>query len=612
MKKYEGTYTVALVGNPNVGKSTVFNSFTGLHQHTGNWSGKTVETAGGEYIYHNSLFKVQDLPGTYSMTPNSAEEEVTCDYIKAKEYDVLVIILDASCLERNIRFASQILQSCGKAVVCVNLVDEATKKGIEIDFEKLSAYLEVPVVASAARSGKGLKELKAEIEKTACETEPTNRTVVRNSETFARIVCNACCKHCKGSTDELDRKLDNLLISKKTGVPIMLLILAGIFWLTIVGANYPSQALSSLFVVLGEKLRALLVLLNCPSIIISAVMDGIYNTLTWIIAVMLPPMAIFFPLFTLMEDCGYLPRIAFNMDTYMKRAGAHGKQSLTIAMGFGCNACGVTGCRIIDSKRERLIAIITNSLVPCNGRFPILTSIISIFFLGTLSGAAATVLEAGVLLLLIILSIFITLVCSKFLSKTLLKGEPSSFILELPPYRKPQIGKVIVRSIFDRTLFVLFRAIIVAAPAGLFIWILANVNVGDCSVLSYCTEFLDPLGKVLGIDGAIVMAFLLGLPANEVVLPIILMIYLSQSSLTEVPNLIELKNILTANGWTLTTAICTLIFVLFHFPCSTTLITIYKETKSIKWTAVSFVLPLITGTIICLIINLISTLIQCL
>ena len=607
MKSIEKHYTIALAGNPNVGKSTVFNSLTGLHQHTGNWPGKTVENTQGEYSFSNARYIIQDLPGTYSLTPNSAEEEVTCDYIKSDSYDALVIILDASCIERNIRFAVQVLEYVSsKVIICVNLIDEAKKKGIDIDCSKMSEYLGVPVIPTAARSGKGMKELKLEIERIANESTPSDNSSDINYKEMCEKLYKECCHFKKESTDSFDRRLDRLLISKKVGIPIMLIILAGIFWITIIGANYPSELLSEMFKRLGEMIKNTLVSLNCPSAVVSALIDGIYTTLTWIIAVMLPPMAIFFPLFTLMEDSGYLPRIAFNLDSYFRKANAHGKQSLTIAMGFGCNACGVTGCRIIDSPRERLVATITNSLVPCNGRFPTLIAIISMFFVGTLSGAAASFVETTVLLLLIVLSVAVTLYCSKFLSKTILRGVPSSFVLELPPYRRPQIGKVIVRSIFDRTLFVLFRAVIIAAPAGLLIWILANVHIGDVSILSCCTEFLDPFARIIGLDGAILMAFILGFPANEVVLPIMLMIYMSSGAISELPNLIELKQILLQNGWTLTTAICTLVFVLFHFPCSTTCITIYKETKSMKWTLVSLILPLVVGIVMCFCINLCS------
>ena len=605
MRGYKKIYNIALAGNPNVGKSTVFNSFTGLHQHTGNWPGKTVENTQGEYVYNDIKYLIQDLPGTYSLTPNSAEEEVTCDYIKSAEYDALVIILDASCIERNINFAVQILTYVNhNVIICLNLIDEAHKKGISINCEKMSELLGVPIVTAAARNGVGIKALKDAIEHTVLNKHEQSERKTLFDKDYANKVYKDCCTLSKKNTDKKDRKIDKYLISKTYGILLMLLILAGVFWITIVGANYPSELLSKMFVYLGEQLKLLLVKINCPEMIISALVDGVYTTLTWIISVMLPPMAIFFPLFTIMEDSGYLPRIAFNLDSAFQKSNAHGKQSLTMAMGFGCNACGVTGCRIIDSPRERLIAIITNSLVPCNGRFPMLIAIISMFFLGAYNGMSAAIIESGLLLVMIVLSVIVTLLASKFLSKTLLKGIPSSFVLELPPYRRPQIGKVIVRSIFDRTLFVLFRAVIVAAPAGLLIWILANVNIGNQSVLLYCTEFLDPIARFIGLDGAILMAFLLGLPANEIVLPIILMIYMSNGTLSELPNLVQLREILSANGWTITTAICTLVFVMFHFPCSTTCLTIFKETKSIKWTAVSFLLPLCIGVVLCFLINL--------
>lgn len=604
MKEYQKTYNIALAGNPNVGKSTVFNSFTGLHQHTGNWPGKTVENTQGEYSHNHIRYIIQDLPGTYSLTPNSAEEEVTCEYIKSAEYDALVIVLDASCIERNINFAVQILKCVNnKVIVCLNLIDEAKKKGIAIDKEKMSELLGVPVITAAARSGIGIEELKNEIERTVLNDNKQCCNKDIYNKKYSEKVYNECCKLINSNTDSFDRKIDKYLISKSFGIPLMLLILAGVFWITIVGANYPSDWLSKMFGYFGDKLKALLINLNCPDIINSALIDGVYTTLTWIISVMLPPMAIFFPLFTIMEDSGYLPRIAFNLDSAFKKANAHGKQSLTMAMGFGCNACGVTGCRIIDSPRERLIATLTNSLVPCNGRFPMLIAIISMFFLGTYKGAYASLIESGILLLLIVLSVVVTLLASKFLSKTFLKGIPSSFVLELPPYRKPQIGKVIVRSILDRTLFVLFRAIIIAAPAGLFIWILANVTIGDKSILIYCTEFLNPIANIIGLDGAILMAFILGFPANEIVLPIILMIYMSSGTLSELPNVVQLREILIENGWTLTTAICTLMFAMFHFPCSTTCLTVFKETKSKMWTLLSFLLPLCIGVIICLVIN---------
>ena len=604
MKECKSEYNVALVGNPNVGKSTVFNNFTGMHQHTGNWPGKTVENTQGEYFYHQSKYIITDLPGTYSLVPNSAEEQVTSDYIKSGEYDALVVVMDAACMERNIRFALSIMEYVReKVILCVNLIDEAEKKGIEIDIEKMSEMLGVPVIKSAARSGQGTDELKTEIKRVCAEKHTHINTINcdnKNISEMSEMILKECCIYKNSETDKRDRQIDRILLSEKFGIPVMLILLAAVFWITITGANIPSEFLSRLFTILGEKLRLLLSDLRCPEMIISAAVDGVYNSLTWIVSVMLPPMAIFFPLFTLLEDSGYLPRIAFNLDTLFRKSNAHGKQSLTIAMGFGCNACGVTGCRIIDSKRERLIAIITNSLVPCNGRFPMLIAVISMFF------AVHSAMQSLILLLLIVLSVAVTLLCSKVLSKTVLKGVESSFVLEMPPYRRPQIGKVIVRSIFDRTIFVLFRAISAAAPAGLIIWILANTTIGETSILMHITEALDPVGIALGLDGAILCAFLLGFPANEIVLPLILMIYTSGGSLQQIPDIMQFKEILVSNGWTFTTVICMLIFSLFHFPCSTTCMTIWKETRSIKWTVLSIVTPLAVGVTLCIFVNMIS------
>lgn len=324
---------------------------------------------------------------------------------------------------------------------------------------------------------------------------------------------------------------------------------------------------------------------------------------------MLPPMAIFFPLFTLLEDVGYLPRIAFNMDKVFRKCNACGKQALTMCMGFGCNACGVTGARIIDSPRERLIAILTNSFVPCNGRFPTMISIITMFFIGKSTGAFSSIVGVLIMLSAVMLGIFMTFVSSKILSKTVLKGQPSSFTLELPPYRVPKIGSTIVRSIFDRTLYVLGRAAVVALPAGILIWLLANINVSDISLLRYITDFFDPFARLMGLDGVILTAFILGFPANEIVIPIAMMAYTASGELVPMDNLVELKDILIANGWTLNTAICTIIFSLMHWPCSTTCLTMLKETKSWKWTLIGIALPTICGILACMLITAISGLI---
>lgn len=383
----------------------------------------------------------------------------------------------------------------------------------------------------------------------------------------------------------------------------MLLMLCVIFWLTITGANYPSQLLSDGLFWVQDRLTDFFHYVNAPEWLHGALVLGVYRVLAWVVSVMLPPMAIFFPLFTLLEDLGYLPRVAFNLDKYFKKACTCGKQALTMAMGFGCNAAGVVGCRIIDSPRERLIATITNNFVPCNGRFPTLIAIITMFFIGTSAGMGTSFLSALLLTGVILLGIFMTLLVSRLLSKTILKGVPSSFALELPPYRRPQIGKVIVRSICDRTLFVLGRAVAVAAPAGLLIWIMANVMVGDMSLLSHCAAFLDPFASLLGMDGVILMAFILGFPANEIVFPIIIMAYMATGTITDMSDLTQLHSLLTANGWTWLTAVCTMLFSLMHWPCSTTCMTIKKETQSWKWTAVSFLMPTAIGMLVCFFIT---------
>lgn len=401
--------------------------------------------------------------------------------------------------------------------------------------------------------------------------------------------------------NQTDRKIDSILTSKFFGLPVMLALLAVIFWLTITGANYPSGLLANLLFGIEDKLTDIFVSLNVPGWIHGALLTGTYRTLAWVVSVMLPPMAIFFPLFTLLEDLGYLPRVAFNLDNFFKKACAHGKQALTMCMGFGCNAAGVIGCRIIDSPRERLIATITNTFVPCNGRFPTLIALSAIFIGGMTKGALGSLVSTLSLTAVVLLGIIITLVVSKILSKTILKGLPSSFALELPPYRKPQVGRIIVRSIFDRTIFVLGRAVAVAAPAGLLIWLMANIDIGGASILAHTAGFLDPFGKLLGMDGYIILAFILGLPANEIVLPIIIMSYMASGSLIELSEIEHLRQLLVSNGWTWLTGVCVMLFSLMHFPCATTLWTIRKETQSMKWTLVSFAVPTIAGIIVCFI-----------
>ena len=709
----KNTYTVALAGNPNVGKSTIFNSLTGMHQHTGNWTGKTVANAIGETIINDKEFTFVDIPGTYSIMSNSEEEEIARDYICFGNPDATVIVVDSTCLERNLNLVYQIMEITDNIIVCVNLLDEAKKKKIKIDLKKLENLLGVPVVGTVARDKQTLENLKKTIYK-VCQGEikPYTKTVryeqeieenlekivekldtdllvneylekrnivteigVKknkiskklcrwiaiklidgeekilksiqenleidleeqgiqqsvieakenletreiNSKNFKDKIVADIMKKAEETSKEVctfknknyrerDLKIDKILTSKIFGIPIMILFLGLIFWITIVGANYPSEWLFSVFNWLQDKLIYFANYIHCPTWLSDMLINGVYKTLTWIVAVMLPPMAIFFPLFTILEDLGYLPRIAFNMDGFFKKACCSGKQMITMCMGFGCNACGVTGCRIIDSPRERLIAILTNNFVPCNGRFPFLITIATIFIAGAFAGGngfLASILSTFAVIIVIIFGIFLILITSKILSKTILKGMPSSMILELPPYRKPQFGKILVRSIFDRTLFVLGRAISVAAPAGLVIWLMANVGIDGQSLLSIIANFLNPFAKLMGLDGYILTAFILGIPANEIVLPIILMCYLKGGTLVNIEDTIQIGQILIQNGWTMLTAMNVMLFTILHFPCATTLLTIKKETGSWKWTAISFAIPTVYGIVLCMLTNLV-------
>ncbi len=620
---------IALAGNPNVGKSTIFNALTGMHQHTGNWPGKTVGCTQGYFNTEKNGYVLVDIPGTYSLYPHSAEEEAASGFLSSGTADAAVVVCDATCLERSLNLALQIMQKCRRTIICVNLMDEAEKRHISIDLKLLEKRLGVPVVGTSARDKASLKALTEAIDK-VCATcydslsEGAPPAILSKIPQYASLpegeditsdmlhdrsvaaIYKTAHEICSGAvirdhrSDISDRRMDSILTSKAFGYPLMVLLLLGVFWLTITGANYPSQLLSGFLNSVGAWLSEILISFRCPEWLRAPLIDGAWQVLAWVVGVMLPPMAIFFPLFSLLEDSGYLPRVAFCLDSTLKKCHACGKQALTMAMGFGCNAVGVTGCRIIDSKRERLIAMLTNSLVPCNGRFPAIIAIITMFFISSEGGIAASLGSAALLTLIIMLGIGMTFLASRILSATILKGEPSSFTLELPPYRRPQIGKVILRSVFDRTIFVLARAAAVAAPAGLIIWLCANVTIGDATILSHCTEFLDPFARLLGIDGVILTAFILGLPANEIVIPIIIMTYMAQGSLTEL-DATQMHELFIANGWTPVTAISTILFSLMHWPCSTTLLTIKKESGGWKWAAAAILLPTVMGMIVCFI-----------
>lgn len=664
---------VALAGNPNVGKSTIFNHLTGLKQHTGNWTGKTVGLAAG--YCRDAGCTLVDLPGCYSLSANSEEEAAARDFICFGDAEAVIVVCDASRLQRNLNLLIQISEITPHILLCVNLLDEAKANGITPDITALERLLGIPTVGTSAAKGTGVAAVASRIHEAAenptsgislrytdelekaianllpiikapvgkerffalrllegdagfllehdeysvtdeaalnaekerlrgigLDSEAINAEAVHTISEYAAAICRRAIKR-TGKESPASSRADRILCGRLTGFAAMAMLLAVIFWITIVGANYPSEALSSLFGKFEGVLHRALTAVGAAEWLIGMLIFGIYRTLAWIVAVMLPPMAIFFPLFTLLEDIGYLPRIAYNLDRCFAACGSCGKQSLTMCMGLGCNAAGVVGARIIDSEKERLIAILTNAFMPCNGRFPALVTVITVFF--SAGTGLPSVVCALILAAVILLGVIFTLIASRLLSSTILHGKPSSFILEMPPYRKPNIPRVIVRSMLDRTVFVLGRAVMIAIPAGLLIWLLANITLGGVTLLSHICLFLEPLAALCGMDGVILAAFLLGLPANEIVLPIILMAYTSGSELTEAGAITEVGAILTANGWSIKTALCFLIFSMAHFPCSTTLISVKKETGSTRWMLIAAALPTLFGAFACMLVNLI-------
>jgi len=698
-------FLVALAGNPNTGKSTVFNALTGLRQHTGNWPGKTVTRAEGVFQHGGKRIKLVDLPGTYSLQAGSTDEEVARDFILFGRPDVTLVVLDATRLERNLPLALQILEITGRVVVCLNLMDEARRHGIAVDPRKLEQELGVPVVAAAARRGEGipalldallavatgeratspyrLPEYPAEVESALGEVvprveaafpglpnarwvalrllqgDPRIEAAVRGGEladyssspatagatpeptgllfevvdrlrwrlsysfqdslsegffaAAAEITARVELRGIRRAKFDFDRQLDRLLTSRTFGFPVMLLLLTLVFWITVAGANVPSGLLAEgLIDKLQPWLKGVGTGIGLPVWLNGFLFDGVYLATAWVVAVMLPPMAIFFPLFTLLEDFGYLPRVAFNLDSLFRRAGAHGKQALTMCMGFGCNAAGVVATRVIDSPRERLVAIITNNFSLCNGRWPTQILMATIFVGALAPPPIAGLVAAGAVVGVAVLGIGMMFFSSWLLTRTFLRGEATTFSLELPPYRPPDVWRTLYTSLIDRTLIVLWRAVVFAAPAGAAIWLISNISIGGASIAEHVVHGLNPFGLLLGLNGVILLAYVVAIPANEIVIPTVLMLTVLTGHVAgvgqgagvmfDLQSTNEVSALLRGAGWTALTGLNLMLFSLLHNPCSTTIYTIYRETGSKRWTTVATLLPVLLGFVVCFLV----------
>ena len=574
--------TVALAGNPNVGKSTLFNTLTGLRQHTGNWPGKTVGVASGSLIKGDAVFEFIDLPGTYALSGGSEEEEIAAEYITSGEADWTVAVCDGTALERSLILALQVRSLTPNFILCVSLMDEAERMGIAVDKKKLSDLVGAPVILTAA----GRKDSIDELLKILATQPQSYMPILEVQDTVAAAerIAKQCVSRAENKQQHWRLKVDRILVSRTWGVGILLGLLMVLIWWTISGANVPSQMLERLLNSGYELLQDLLYWL--PEWLRDVLLDGAYATSARVISVMLPPMAIFFPLFSLLEDVGYLPRMAFLLDGGMRRCGGCGKQALTMCMGLGCNAVGVTGCRIIQSPRERLLAILTNAMIPCNGRFPTL-----IILAGLAFGKWSPLAVGGC----VIVGVLGAMVTSGVLNKTALKHTCSHFLMEIPPLRRPRIGQILVRSLLDRTLRIAGRALKVAAPAGVLLWIFARFG-----WLQTLGNILDPIGVFLGMNGIILLGFVLSMPASELLIPVILMTMTGATTLQGVGTG-DVAAMLT--GWSIETLVCTMIFTLFHWPCATTILTVRKETCSYKKTAAAVLLPTAVGAIICVFLH---------